>query len=267
MKKPTAFLFTIASAFTLASASGQTAIAPPQIGFIQDRMGSFRQISGLAGNFILGPAALTGVVSAAFSGSFAFIKTNPSIQVTDAQGHMLATVGAPGGPAQFAFSADGHPALAYVTNSNALFQWTGGTLVSTPLDSAIGSDRVWSIAAPDPEHAAFLVERPDGLWNIRVLLATGKIDSQAALPGLNAPALLLANGVIVSTEPNGLLVTAPDASQIHIAAQLPRTFSLQQIGDGWLQLQDLAKLSRTRDLAVRVVQNHAGIYTLPEVAQ
>ena len=237
----------------------------PQVGFIQEQLGSFRQISGLAGNFIMGAPAASSVISATFSGLFGIIKTNPEILVTDAVGHLVTSASAPSGPALFAFSANGQPALVYLINSHALLQWNGSAFVLIPLDSAaIAADTLWSIAAPDPDHAAFLVERHDGLWNVRVLLATGEMDSQTALPGLKTPALMLASGDIVSTETQGLVISASDGSEVHLAAQLPRGFSLQQIGDGWLQLRDL---SQHRDVAVRVLKNHEGLYTLPEVSQ
>ncbi len=260
-----------ALSLAIVSASAQTAIAPPQIGFIQDPVGSFRPVYGLAGNFIVGAPAATGVVSAAYSGSFGFVKTNPAILVTDALGHLVTSASAPSGPALFAFSATGQPALVYLPNSNSLLQWNGATLVPSPLDpAAIAANTVWSIAAPDPDHVAFLVERQDGLWDLRVLLSTGQVDSQTALPAVNPPAFMLANGQIISTGSQGLVVLEPDGSQIHIAASLPRGFSLRQIGDGWLELRNPGipgKLGTSRGFAVRVVPNHEGFYILPEVTQ
>jgi hypothetical protein len=261
MKK---IIFTALS-LTLGTAWSQPVILPPQVGFIQDQLASFRVIYGFACNFIAGDVSLKNVTSATFSGSFGLLKTDSAILITDAQAQIVATVSAPDGPALFAFSGDRSPALSFLIDSNELLHWDGATFVQTPLDSAaLEADAIWSIAAPDPDHAAFLVERQGALWNVRVLLQTGEVDSQTALPGLAAPAFLLANGDVVSTEAAGLIVNKPDGSQVHIPAQLPQSFSLQQMGDGWLQLRDL---SNARNFAVRVAKNREGFYALPEVSQ
>ncbi len=251
--------------FAMLIAWAQPSIAPPQVGFVQDRLGSFRRIYGLAGNFILGDASITGVISAAFSGSSGLVKTGSAIQLTDAQAHVVANMNAPGGPALFAFSGDGRAALAYVVDSNLLFEWTGRAFVPVPVGpAAIAADTIWSIAAPDPGHAALIVERADGVWDVRLRLSTGQVDAQTSLPGIKPPAFMLANGTLLSRDAGGLVLRRPDGSQVHIAAQLPDACAVQQIGDGWLSLRDT---SGGRGFAVRVLQNHEAVYGLPEVSQ
>ncbi len=226
---------TIIAALSIAvlSASAQTSIAPPQAGFIQDVTGAFRPVYGFAGNFVIGD--------------------------------IVATAAVPDGRALFAFSTTGQPALVYVQSSQTLLQWNGTTFLPMPIDCAsIAANFVWSIAAPDSDHAAFIIERDDGLWDVRVLLATGEPDSQTALPGLKAPAVLLASGDIVSRDSGGLVVSHTDGTQVHIQAQLPGPFSLQQMGDGWVHLRGRAD---ARDFAVRITPGHEGFYALPEVRQ
>lgn len=241
------------------------ALAPPQIGFVQDQLGSFRRIYGLAGNFILGGPTLAGVISATFSGSSGLLKTGSAILLTDAQGYTVATTNAPGGPALLAFSGNGRSALAYVIDSNRLFQWNDAGFVALPLDpGAIAARTIWSVAQPDPGHAAFIVERTDGLWDVRLRLSTGQVDAQTSLAGIKPPAFMLATGDVLSRDAAGLVLRRPDGSQVHIAAQLPETYAVQQIGDGWLSLRDT---SNGREFAVRVIQNHEAVYALPEVSQ
>jgi hypothetical protein len=254
-----------ALSFLAVSAWAQPAIAPPQIGFIQDTAGTMRPVYGLAGNFLMGEPIAAGVISGAFSGSFGWTKTDSTVNVTDSQGQAIAAADAPDGPALFAFGSDGKPALAYLFLSNTLLQWSGAELTPVPLDgAAIAADAVLSIAAPDSDHAAMLVQRKDGVWDLRVLLATGEVDSQAALPAVTAPACMLANGDVVSRDDDSLVVHKVDGSVVHIAARLPDSFSLQQMGDRWLQLRDLGNGGQ---FAVRISKDREGYYALPEVSR
>jgi hypothetical protein len=255
----------VALAFLALSAWAQPAIAPPRVGFMQDATGSVRAVYGLAGNFLTGDPIAAGVISAAYSGSFGWAKTDSSVIVTDAQGQAIAASDAPAGPALFAFASDGKPALVYLFTSTTLLQWSGAALTPVPFDwAALAADAVLSIAEPDPDHAAMLVQRKDGVWDVRVLLATGEVDSQAALPNVTPPACMLASGDVVSSDDGGLVVHKADGSVVHIAARLPDSFSLQQMGDRWLQLRDLAN---TEEFAVRISKDREGFYALPEVSR
>ena len=69
-----------------AGAWAQPAIAPPQLGFIEDSARALRPAYGLAGNFILGPAVAGNIVSAAFSGSIGLLKTDSSLAAFDSHG-------------------------------------------------------------------------------------------------------------------------------------------------------------------------------------
>ena len=254
-----------ALSFLAASAWAQPAIAPPQVGFMQDATGSVRAVYGLAGNFLTGDPIASGVISAAYSGSFGLAKTDSTILITDAQGQAIAASDALPGPALLAFASDGKPALVYLFTSNTLLQRNGATLRPVPLDwAALAADAVLSITAPDPDHAAMLVQRKDGVWDVRVLLATGDVDSQTALPAETGPACMLASGDVVSSDDGGLVVYKADGSVVHIAARLPDSFSLQQMGDQWLQLRDLAN---GEEFAVRVSKDREGFYALPEVSR
>jgi hypothetical protein len=258
-----AILITVTLAGIVACA--QPALTPPQIGFLQDGADSLRPVYGIAGNFILGDSAAEGLVTAAFSGSFGLLKTDSALIVIDRLGHPIASQDAPAGSAFFAFSSDGTPALAYFPSVNLLLLWNGGSFQLVLYDwGAFPANAVRAIASPDPEHAAILVQRDDGLWDLRILLATGDMDSQAALPGVNAPALMLPDGDIVYSDAKGIVVRRPDASEAHLGARLPAVYSLQQMGDGWVQLRDLGGCAQ---FAVRVKAGREAFYALPEVHQ
>ncbi|MGD0298214.1 MAG: hypothetical protein ABSE86_13970, partial [Bryobacteraceae bacterium] len=165
----------------------QRSLAPPQVGFMQDSQGGIRPVTGLAGNFLVGRAASTGIVSAGFSGAFGMLKSDSALTVIDQQGRAITSVDAPAGPALFAFSIDESPALAYFQQSKTLAVWDGHTFHTVPLET---DDTVLSISSP----TALIVQRDSGLWELGVDLATGAIVWQTALPGVTAPVLMLASG-------------------------------------------------------------------------
>ena len=239
---------------SISAAWAQTSLAPPQVGFTLDSGNAFRPVYGIAGNFVMGSTAATGVVSAAFSGSFGWMKTDSALLVTDRQGQVLASMDAPDGPALFAFTQGGAPSLAFLASTNALIQWNAGTFQQVARFDASG---VVSIAAPDAGHAALIVQRDDGLWDVRLLLATGEIASQTALPGLRAPVLMLATGDLIFTDADTLVIRRSNGAVAQAFVPVC-CVALQQMGDGWIQLGKFA---------LRITEGREQLYTLPEVEQ
>jgi len=232
---------------------------------MRDATDSLRPVYGMAGNFLLGDPAVVGVVSAGYSGSSGWVKTSSTVAVIDKTGSIVRSTAAPDGPALFAFARTGEPALTYLIATNTLLVWNVGAFNILPFDAtALGANAVLSIAAPDSGHAAMIVQRDDGLWDVRVLLVTGEIDAQTALLGVAAPVLMLSTGEIVSSDSDGIVLRKTDGSERHISAVLPASFALQQMGEGWLQVQDLAS---GRQFAIRIAQNREQSYQLPEADQ
>jgi hypothetical protein len=244
----------------VASAAAQSAIRPPQLGFAGAADGTLRPVYGVAGNFILGPAitgkAVAGkVISQAFSGSLGLLKTESTLAAFDGRGKVLATTDAAAGPALFAFSLDGVTALAYVESSNILVEWRAGQLVTMPFHAELGT--VLAVALPNAFEASLIVQRDDGIWEVRS-------GSQRALVGVTAPVLALASGELVFSDAKGIVLRSPNGTEVHIAARLPAKFSLQQMDSQWVQLSDLAT---PRRFAIRVLAGREGYYQLPEAAQ
>ena len=243
----------------------QTSLTPPQIGFMRDAVGSLRPVHGIAGNFLVRDPMAIGVISAAHSGSYGWVKTSSTVAVIDKTGSIVASSAAADGPALFAFTRTGEPALAYLAASKQLLTWNAKAFTTVLFDAtALGANAVLSIAAPDSGHAEMIVQRDDGLWDVRVQLPTGEIDAQTALLGIAAPVLMLSTGELVYGDADGIVLRKPDGSEQHISAQLPASFTFQQMGAGWLQLQDLAG---GRQFAIRIAQNREQSYQLPEVDQ
>src|SRR5260370_30173743 len=103
-----------------------------------------------------------------------------------------------------------------------------------------------------------------GLWDVRIQLSTGEVISQTALLGMTAPALMLATGELIYGDANGIVVRKPDGAEKHIHAQLPLTFAFQQMGEGWIQVRDLAT---QRQYALRLTEGKEQFYALPGVDQ
>ena len=253
--------WTVAFFATLAAALA--GLAPPQIGFAQDSVNSLRPVYGVAGNFVLGDAAADGVVAAAFSGLYGLLKTDSSVLATDRLGQVLASFDAEAGPALFAFSSNGAPAFVYLSESGTLLQWRNGAFARVFLDSAALAGPVAAIAAPDLDHAEFFVQRESDLWDVRISLDNGQVDSQSVLAGITAPLLALPSRDFVYSDSSGLILRRADASEIHIAAHLPERFSLQQMGEEWLQIRDL---DDGHSLAVRIAAGKESSYQLPDVS-
>ena len=241
------------------AAWAQRSLAPPQVGFIQDDHGQIHIVSGLAGNFLVGVAVSSGIISAAYSGSFGLLKSDSALIVVDRHGHGVASVVAPNGPALFGFASDGSPALAYFEQSKTLLVWDGHTF--RPAGPMV-AEAPLAIASVSATRAAMVVQRDTGLWELGVELANGAIMSQKALPGITAPVLMLASGGVVYRDAKGVVVRSQDGSEKLIAANLPETLAFGQMGNGWIQVSDLAT---GRLSAVNLQNGHQAYYLLPEV--
>ena len=168
------------------------------------------------------------------------LKTDSAIIVTDRLGHALASVAAPPGSALFAFSANGVPALVYFEQTNTLCGGTARTLQSErPACSIHGGDGSAIDRGSESSLVTFIVERKDGLWELHVRTATGQVESQTALAGAACPVLMLASNDLLYTDANGVVIRRQDGSEKHIAAQLPKSFAFQQMGEGWVEVTDL----------------------------
>jgi hypothetical protein len=255
--------FLIALSLSAAGLAAQPALQSPEIGLIQAADHSLRPLYGIAGNFVLGDSMATGVVSAAFSGSLGLIKTDSALIAINRQSEILSNIDAPPGEALFGFSADGASALIYVGGPNQLFQWSQGTFAPVSFDPA-SFPRVSAVAFPDCDHAAIIVQRDDALWDVRISLATGKVDSQTALPMQVGPVMALASGDLIYRDVDGMVVRKSDGLEMHLEAVLPQRFSLQQIGENWIQIRDLDSNSQ---FALRLTTTREAVYALPEVEQ
>jgi hypothetical protein len=245
------FLFSIA-------VWAQHAIAPPEVGFLLDSHSHVYPVNGLAGNFVVGRVEGSGIISAAFSGAFRLLKTDSALSVVNQLGRIVERMDAPPGPALFAFSANGSPAVAYFSQSKTLRVWDGREFRAGP---DFDQD-VLTIGSLSATLGEFVIQRDGELWELRVDLESGAIVSQAALPGIAAPVLMLAGGELVYRDSKGLAIRQADGSEKHIAAHLAANVAFGQMGGTWVQITDLAT---GRLSALNVQPEHEAYYLLPEV--
>jgi hypothetical protein len=258
-------MWIMALALTPPSAWAQPAIAPPQLGFVEDSASLLRPAYGLAGNFVLGPSVAGKIVSEAFSGSVGLLKTDSSLAAFDSQGKLVASMGAALGPALFAFSPTGTMALAYIKSSNALIEWRGSAFAPLSLNGKeVATEAVLAIAFPAPFEASLIVQRKDTIWELNFPLGTIGTVSQKALIGVHAPVLALPTGDLVYSDARGVVVRRTDASEVHIPAMLPASFSLQQMNQDWIQLTDL---NGSKRFAIHATPAREAFYELPESRQ
>lgn len=243
-----------------ASAFAQHAVAPPQLGFMEDASLALRPVYGMAGNFILGQSITGRVVSAAFSGSLGLMKTDSSLAAFNPEGNFLASIDVAGGPALFAFSPSGTTALAYIASNDSLIEWQGSAFSRIAFHPMEGT--VLAIAFPVPLEATLIVQRSaESLWEVHVPLGASGTLGQSALAGVHAPVLALPSGDLIYADANGIVLRHAGGAEVRIAASLPANFSLQQMNQNWIELADQNSSAR---FAIRTTPAREGFYRLPE---
>jgi hypothetical protein len=158
----------------------QSGLEVPDIGAFADSSGFLRPVQGVAGNFLLGPAMMSGVLSAACSERVCLAKTDSKII------SLTGEVEAPPGPA--VFGVDRSEAVIFFPESRAFARWHNNTL--EPLD--------WTVAGEV----------------LSILLADGQVQIAVRREGDgNGPALLLPEGVVFAAEE--LVLRRRDGTELH----------------------------------------------------
>ena len=173
--------------------------------------GALRPVSGIGGAMLAGAPAVSGVISAACSNSFALVKTAGSVEVLDSGLGLLAQWDAPAGPALFALPPTGQIGFAYFAATGQLVQVDAQSSPRAVLDSqSLGGD-VLAIASPDVSHVIAVVAETAGPCLVRISAVDGTIESQAPLEDAGAPLALLSDGTVVFADGAGLTIRPPGA--------------------------------------------------------
>lgn len=241
-------------------AAAQSGLTPPQIGFLRDSNRNVRPLLGISGNFWLGNPIAVDVIGAASSGTASMLKTSTRLRVLDALGHPVGRVSTALGPALFAFTPTGAPALAWLQESNELLRWNGLQFERVPLSATNLNGIVVSLAAPDSSRAAFVVQHDQQLWRVDLSLLDGAVLFAANLPGASAPALLLDDGTLLYAEPTALLVRNPQGVDRTIAFS-GAAVQFTPMGRDWILIESIRPPNH---LALRLCTG--SLFELPEVS-
>jgi hypothetical protein len=174
----------------------QSGIEVPAIGAMVDSSGGLRPVEGVAGNFLLGPATLPGVLSAACSQQLCLAKTDSKIFSPSGE------TDAPAGPAVFGLS--GSDAVVFFPEPREFARWHDNTL--DPLDWVIDGE-VLSIRLSG-QDAEIAVRREGSVWMVRP-------DGAPAgwIADTGGPALLFEEGVLYATA-DEIVLRRRDASEM-----------------------------------------------------
>ena len=157
----------------------QSGIEVPAIGVIVDSSGALRPVQGVAGSFLLGPASMSGVVSAACSEQLCLAKTDS--EILSATGR----TDSPPGPAILGFSGDN--AIAFFPEPRTFARWNNDVL--EPLDWVVNGE-VLSVNATE------IAVRRDG--QVSIIHPDGSVVD--SIPDATGPVLLLSKGVVFATK-------------------------------------------------------------------
>jgi hypothetical protein len=203
----------------------QSGIEIPSVGVIVDPSGSLRSVQGVAGNFVVGPAVATGVLSASCSEQLCLAKTDSKILSATGQAD------APPGPAVFGLDRD--TAVVFFPQSQMFARWRENTL--EPLDWIVDDD-VLSIRVGD--NGIEIALRRD--WET------------------SGPVLLLKEGVLFATA-DQLVLRHRDASETRFELIGAESITaIASIGPHYAAIR-----TTTMTFALRLDKGHEQLFVLP----
>ena len=215
-----------------------TGIDVPAIGIVVDAAGVLRSVQGVAGNFLLGPPAASGIISAACSKQLCLAKTDSQILSPGGE------TDAPPGPAIFGLS--GSEAIVFFPDSAAFARWRDNSL--EPLDWSVEGE-VLSLRVVEGE-VQIAVRRDGQVWIVRP--DGSLIDSIANTAG---PVLLLSEGVLFATG-DAVVLRRSDGSEIRF--DLAAAEAITQMGPNYT-----AARAGNATYAVRIDPGREQLFLLP----
>jgi len=225
-------IFWVAGA-TAVYTCAQSGIEVPGIGVIVDSSGSLRPVQGVAGSFLLGPASMPGVLSAACSEQMCLAKTDSKILSATGE------TDAPTGPAIFGLSGD--EAIVFFPEVHTFARWHDDVLepLDWEIDGEILSIRATQIAVRRNGNVSIV--RPDD----------STIDS---IPDASGPVLLLPIGVVFATKDEIVL----RQGQSEVRFELAGAESIAAMGPHYAAIRAGGAI-----YALRTDPGREGLYRLP----
>jgi len=230
--RPLLLIFCVAGT-TAVYTYAQSAMEVPGIGAIVDSLGSLRPVQGVAGSFLLGPASVMGVLSAACSEQMCLVKTDSKILSATGE------TDAPTGPALFGMSGD--EALVFFPKVRTFARWHNDVL--DPLDWEIDGE-ILSIRATQ------IAVRKDSEVSV-VSSDDATIDS---ITDASGPVLLLPKGVVFATSDE--VVLRQDDAEVRFS--LAGAESITAMGPRYAAIR-----AGDAIYALRTDPGREGLYRLP----
>jgi len=239
--------------------AAQSPIGYPRAGCFRDEAGLLRSVLGVAGNFVIGDAEGSGVVSAACRGKLALVKTEDTIELRDRESGRVLAWRAPEGAALFAFPGNGAAPLVFFPAASEWLRADEGAEARAlpPIDG-----EPLAVSSSDGKAALMVVRREGGLFLLKVLLDWGVVEDEAELAGAHAPVLLLGGGTALWGDAADLVARAPDQRERRIALSAPAK-AIEHLGEDWVRIV----LESGGHMALRLSPGAEELYRLPEVIQ
>ncbi len=137
----------------ITSAWGQNSVGLPCLGKIVDRGGYIRELCGVSGSFLLGEASPQKAISAGFSRTGAWVKTENSLLIVDGDSRLETS--APEGQALFTFRGNGSPEFVYFKTTKELFEWDGSKLMKREFAAALQETGGIAMLLPDQRMVTY----------------------------------------------------------------------------------------------------------------
>jgi hypothetical protein len=211
----------------------QSGIEVPAIGATVDTAGTLRVVQGVAGNFWLGPAIASEVLSAACSERMCLAKTDSKILSATGE------TDAPPGPA--IFGLNGNDAIVYFPESRVFARWHEDALdlLDWRVDGEVFSVRLKEIAV-----------RREG--EVSIVHSDGSVV--VSIPDGSGPVLLLPEGVLFATRDQ--IVLRRDHRELRL--ELTGAESITAMGPHYALVRTGHEI-----YALRIEAGHEALYQLP----
>ncbi len=235
-------------------------VALPRVAYVKDPAGRLRPLHGVAGTFLLGAPALSGVRAFSAWGEEAAAVVDSRV-LFFRNGRPVRELPAPGGRAVLGLDQQGEPAaVVFPEAASAAFRTREGWK-SLPVRLPEGT----ILAAATEARGAVLVlavRRPGGLWVIHQLAGRGLLLRQEwVAPNVSAACLLPGRTLLYAVEdrlvaqgPSGERATVPAGGEVK---------TLEPAGRGWIQIHFADGRSRIARIGADDIQ----VFHIPEAAR
>ncbi len=234
--------------FCLAAAAQ---VAEPQATVVMSSDGTVRELLGTPGGFLPGATLAGGAKSAAVCDTHVVMKLDRTIRFDDAE------FDAPEGPAFIGFGTSCTHAVIYFSAAAQFALLTAVSSRPLSLDPALVAGEVVAVGG----EMRLLVQRADGLHDLRFRSIDGALESDRALGFSADAALILSDGTLVYA--TGTRLSVQDTAGTERSLEIPNVVvRLSVAGERLIQVTTEAS-----SLVLRIRTDRLDLHYVPEPAQ